>query len=182
MRAAWMAAMDPSDHWGVQYAVSRRGIPASISFRYWIDRSLAFLKVRGAGTVRIVDEQESAALNLAYRGKSAPTNVLSFVFEPPIGWSGDYLGDLVICAPVVQREALEQRKSPRAHWAHLTVHGVLHLLGYDHLDPRDAQEMESREIQILQMMGFADPYQDSEDALAGSRSTLAELQENHVFQ
>ena len=108
-----------------------------------------------------MDEAESADFNQRYRDKMGPTNVLSFPFEPPLGGQGRrYLGDLVICAPLVAREAAEQGKSPEAHWAHLVVHGVLHLLGYDHLDEAEAQAMEALETAILGDLGYPPPYED----------------------
>lgn len=116
-------------------------------------------------TIRVVDEQESRALNLRFRGQDKPTNVLSFPFDPPPGLVEadpvfDLLGDLVICASLVQREALEQGKEELAHWAHLVVHGVLHLLDYDHLNEDDAAEMEGLETAILQGLGFPPPYEE----------------------
>ena len=109
-------------------------------------------------TVRIVDEAESHELNLTYRGKDRPTNVLSFPFECPDEVELPLLGDLVICRQVVEREAVEQEKSLMAHWAHMVVHGSLHLLGYDHIEDDEAEEMESLETQIMQGLGFDDPY------------------------
>ena len=109
-------------------------------------------------TVRIVDEAESHELNLTYRGKDRPTNVLSFPFECPDEVELPLLGDLVICRQVVEREAAEQGKPLMAHWAHMVVHGSLHLLGYDHIEDDEAEEMESLETQIMQGLGFDDPY------------------------
>ena len=109
-------------------------------------------------TVRIVDEAESHELNLTYRGKDRPTNVLSFPFECPDEVELPLLGDLVICRQVVEREAAEQEKALIAHWAHMVVHGSLHLLGYDHIEDDEAEEMESLETQIMQGLGFDDPY------------------------
>ncbi len=109
-------------------------------------------------TVRVVDETESAELNGRYRAKQRPTNVLSFPFEAPEGIDIPLLGDLVICAPVVVREAAEQGKTPEAHWAHMVVHGCLHLIGYDHIEPADAEVMESLERRILAGLGYSDPY------------------------
>ena len=109
-------------------------------------------------TVRIVDEAESHELNLTYRGKDRPTNVLSFPFECPEEVELPLLGDLVICRQVVEREAAEQDKPLMAHWAHMVVHGSLHLLGYDHIEDDEAEEMESLETQIMQGLGFDDPY------------------------
>ena len=168
--------------WGVQYAVPRRGVPAAVSFHRWIAAALAGVARGGGGTVRIVDEAESAALNEAYRGKQGPTNVLSFAFDPPPGLTDDYLGDLVICAPVVLREAQEQGKSPRAHFAHLSVHGILHLAGYDHLDDADTMEMESREVAILAILGFSDPYGDREEDEARAPPLSINSRNTHVRQ
>ena len=109
-------------------------------------------------TVRIVDEAESQALNRTYRAKDRPTNVLSFPFECPTEVSLPLLGDLVICRQVVEYEAAEQEKPLMAHWAHMVVHGSLHLLGYDHIDDTEAEEMESLETKIMQGLGFVDPY------------------------
>ena len=109
-------------------------------------------------TVRIVDEAESHELNLTYRGKDRPTNVLSFPFECPDEVELPLLGDLVICRQVVERETVEQEKPLMAHWAHMVVHGSLHLLGYDHIEDDEAEEMESLETQIMQGLGFDDPY------------------------
>ena len=109
-------------------------------------------------TVRIVDEAESHELNLTYRGKDRPTNVLSFPFECPDEVELPLLGDLVICRQVGEREAAEQEKPLMAHWAHMVVHGSLHLLGYDHIEDNEAEEMESLETQIMQGLGFDDPY------------------------
>ena len=109
-------------------------------------------------TVRIVDEAESHELNLTYRGKDRPTNVLSFPFECPDQVELPLLGDLVICRQVVEREAAEQEKPLMSHWAHMVVHGSLHLLGYDHIEDDEAEEMESLEAQIMQGLGFDDPY------------------------
>lgn len=109
-------------------------------------------------TVRIVDEAESHELNLTYRGKDRPTNVLSFPFECPDEVELPLLGDLVICRQVVEREASEQEKPLMVHWAHMVVHGSLHLLGYDHIEDDEAEEMESLETQIMQGLGFDDPY------------------------
>ncbi len=109
-------------------------------------------------TIRIVDEEESQQLNHQYRGKDRPTNVLSFPFESPPGIDLPLLGDLVICVQVVEKEAIEQHKTLTAHWAHMVIHGMLHLQGYDHILDQDAEVMENLEKGLMQKLGFEDPY------------------------
>lgn len=142
----------------VQYAFSEPGMPEVGDFETWVRAAMAGRRDTAELTVRVVDEAEITSLNQQYRHKQGPTNVLSFPFEAPPGVDADLLGDIVICAPVVQREALTQGKDARAHWAHLTVHGVLHLLGYDHVEMAHAEAMESLEKQVLGELGFGDPY------------------------
>ena len=142
----------------VSYALPRRGLPAAVSFRRWVGAALSGRVKRADLALRVVGEREGRALNRHYRGKDYATNVLSFPAELPEGVSLPLLGDIVICAPVVAREAHEQGKTPLAHYAHLTVHGVLHLLGCDHQNPREAEAMELLERQILDSLGFDDPY------------------------
>ncbi|NII71605.1 putative rRNA maturation factor [Dyella sp. SG562] len=144
----------------VGYAAPRAGVPASASFRRWVEAALRGAKRRKATelSIRIVDAKEGRALNRDYRGKDYATNVLSFPAELPPGVALPLIGDLAICAPVVAREAAEQGKAPRDHWAHMTVHGVLHLLGYDHLEDAEAEAMEALETRILAGLGIADPY------------------------
>ena len=108
--------------------------------------------------IRITDKAESQALNHQYRGKDRPTNVLSFPFEAPPGMPNTHLGDLVICAPVVAEEANVQHKTAEAHWAHMVIHGVLHLRGYDHQDGAEAAEMEALESEMMQTLGYPRPY------------------------
>lgn len=108
--------------------------------------------------IRIVGIPESSDLNLQYRNKTGPTNILSFPFEVPPGIPSDHLGDLVICAPLVTNEAIEQNKVLLHHWIHLIVHGVLHLQGFDHIDPDEAQEMELLEIKLLARLEIPNPY------------------------
>ena len=110
-------------------------------------------------TLRVVDSLESQSLNHHYRGKDKPTNVLSFPFTNPAPIPLPLLGDLVICQAVVIQEAEEQGKSVQAHWAHMVVHGLLHLLGYDHIEDADAEIMETLECKILAKLGYPDPYQ-----------------------
>lgn len=113
-------------------------------------------------TLRLVDAPESQALNHQYRGKDKPTNVLSFPFESPAGITVPLAGDLVICAPVVEQEAQEQNKTAEAHWAHMVIHGMLHLQGYDHMEDADADIMESLEIRLLAELGYNNPYETEE--------------------
>jgi len=141
----------------VQIATRRAGVPHARSFARWANVALARGSARRKSrdtelTIRVVGAAESRKLNRTWRRKDKPTNVLSFAAEAPV------LGDLAICAPVVAREAREQGKSPSAHWAHMVVHGVLHLLGYDHENDRDAQRMEAREANILAQLGMPNPY------------------------
>ena len=149
----------------VGYGVPRAGVPAAVSFRRWVAAALDG-RIREADlAIRIVGNKEGRALNHHYRGKDYATNVLSFPAEiaegvkMPKGVKMPLLGDLVICAPVVAREAKEQKKPLAAHYAHLTVHGALHLLGWDHEDEREAEAMEQLEREILAELGIADPYQ-----------------------
>lgn len=144
----------------VGYAATRKGVPTSASFRQWVEAALRGAKRRKATelSIRIVDAKEGRQLNRDYRGKDYATNVLSFPIELPPGVKLPLIGDLVICAPVVAREAAEQDKLARHHWAHMTVHGVLHLLGYDHIDDAEAEEMEALETRILAGLGIDDPY------------------------
>lgn len=111
-------------------------------------------------TIRFVDEQESADLNEQYRHKKGSTNILSFPFETPAEVELNLLGDLIICAEVVREEAAQQKKEELAHWAHMVVHGTLHLLGYDHLTDEQANIMETKEIKILSLLGYSDPYRE----------------------
>lgn len=140
----------------VQRRVAPVGLPAASTLRAWALAALG----PGAGdlSIRIVDEAEGQALNLRYRGKDKSTNVLSFAYDGDL-LDVPQLGDLVICAPVVVREAAEQGKDARAHWAHMVVHGCLHLLGYDHQSEPEAEAMEQLEREILGKLGFPDPYQ-----------------------
>ena len=132
--------------------------PSTSDFQHWAE--LALVDDRTAQvSIRIVNEDESQSLNRNYRGKDRPTNVLSFPMDVPEELNIPMLGDLVICAPVVEREAREQHKSPTEHWAHMVIHGMLHLQGYDHVSDEQALEMESLEIKLLHQLGFANPYE-----------------------
>jgi len=141
----------------VQYAVPRTGLPAATRFHSW---ARAALERSADVTLRIVDEDEGRALNRQYRGKDKATNVLTFAYADTDPLSGD----IALCAPVVAREAREQSIALDAHFAHLTVHGVLHLQGYDHEDSRDAAAMETRESRIVTALGYADPYPERGEA------------------
>ncbi|WP_406732786.1 rRNA maturation RNase YbeY [Vibrio scophthalmi] len=143
----------------LQLAVEdEQGLPCFEDIHLWLSKAISLFQPDAEVTVRIVDEQESHQLNLEYRGKDKPTNVLSFPFEVPEGMEMNLLGDLIICRQVVEQEAVEQDKPALAHWAHMVVHGSLHLLGYDHIEDDEAEEMESLETEIMQTMGYQDPY------------------------
>ena len=135
-------------------------IPSADSLAQWANAVLSAEDLHEQEvTIRFTDETESQQLNRDYRQKDKPTNVLSFPFEAPPGVEMNLLGDLIICAPVISREANEQEKAVEHHYAHMTIHGILHLLGYDHITDEDAQVMESKEIAILASMGIEDPYE-----------------------
>jgi probable rRNA maturation factor len=145
---------------GISYGLPRKGLPAPASLRRWVAAALQGRIRRADLAVRLVDEAEGRALNAHYRGKDYATNVLSFPAELPEGVTLPLLGDIVLCAPVVAREAAEQGKPLAAHYAHLVVHGCLHLLGFDHENDRDARLMEGTEREILAALGIADPYRE----------------------
>ncbi len=134
------------------------GLPSEALFQRWLDQVLPKFQAESEVTIRLVDEAESHDLNLTYRGKDKPTNVLSFPFEAPPEIELPLLGDLIICRQVVEQEAIEQQKSAEEHWAHMVIHGCLHLLGYDHIEDDEAEEMETLETEILAELGYADPY------------------------
>lgn len=134
------------------------GLPTEDDFQRWVDAVLPKFREESELTIRLVDSDESQMLNATYRGKNKPTNVLSFPFEVPQGIELPLLGDLIICKQVVEQEAPEQNVAVLAHWAHMVVHGCLHLLGYDHIDDDDAEEMESLETEIMIELGYSDPY------------------------
>jgi len=147
----------------LQIVTESGDLPEQQHFQIWLDAALAEIELDGADTevvIRLVDDAESGQLNQQYRHKAGPTNILSFPFEAPPGLELDLLGDLVICAPLLAREAQQQNKPLLHHWAHITVHGVLHLLGYDHINEQDAEEMEALEIDILHKLNIANPYHE----------------------
>jgi probable rRNA maturation factor len=146
----------------VQRVAKSESIPDDSNFQLWVAAALARNPGQFALTIRIVDEPEARRFNLDYRNRDYATNVLSFPAELPEGLPAQFrhsqLGDLLICAPVVAREAGEQHRPESDHWAHLTIHGVLHLLGYDHVQADEAEIMESLETEILEKLGVPDPY------------------------
>ncbi|MDT3336329.1 rRNA maturation RNase YbeY [Shewanella sp. SP1S1-7] len=144
----------------IQHATTCDGLPTDEQFALWVTTAIGNSMDEAELTIRIVDSRESQMLNSTYRGKDKPTNVLSFPFEAPPEIELPLLGDLVICAAVVENEAREQQKPLEAHWAHMVVHGCLHLLGYDHIDDEEAEEMESLETQLIESLGFTDPYKE----------------------
>jgi probable rRNA maturation factor len=140
-------------------------IPSKKQFQQWLNLVATAENIAGEITLRIVDQDEMQQLNKTFRHKDKPTNVLSFPYEPfpgelfPGEAEQNTIGDLVICAPVVSAEAQEQSKNELAHWAHLTLHGCLHLLGYVHEIAAEAEIMEAKEIAFLQQLGYANPYE-----------------------
>ena len=135
-------------------------LPELSELEMWATAAVGQQRAEAEISLLIVDEAEGAELNRQWRNKNGPTNVLSFPSDLPAELGLPLLGDLIICAPVVAREALEQKKSLNSHWAHMMVHGTLHLLGFDHIDDDQAEEMESLEADILARIGYPDPYQD----------------------
>lgn len=155
-------------HLDLQQASASSRVPEAAAFTRWAKAALRGRRVRADLSLRVIDEAESAALNQRFRGKTGPTNVLSFPFSPLPGLPAlEILGDLALCAPVVEREAAEQGKRLEAHWAHMVVHGTLHLLGHDHGDARQAAEMEAIEADILATLGFPHPYESGFSDPAG---------------
>jgi probable rRNA maturation factor len=144
----------------LQIACEFDDLPSEEQFFLWANTALKNLKPDAEMTIRISDVQESQQLNFEYRGKDKPTNVLSFEFEAPPGIDLPLIGDLVISPEIVKKESIEQEKTFHNHFAHMVVHGCLHLLGFDHIDNDEANEMESLEKQILAGLGIDDPYRD----------------------
>jgi probable rRNA maturation factor len=145
----------------LQIAVDNPRLPTQAEFDTWVRTAMGQTMTEVELTIRIVEVAESQQLNLTYRGKDKPTNVLSFPFEAPPEVELPLLGDLVICAQVVEQEAIEQNKPLNAHWAHMVIHGCLHLLGYDHIIDEEADEMESLETQLVEGLGFTNPYKEA---------------------
>jgi probable rRNA maturation factor len=165
--APFLAKRAPVIELGLSYAVSRIGIPAKSSLQAWLQAAFAAAKrlnfAAGVGmSLRFVDLDEGRALNLQYRKRDYATNVLSFPAELPVGsakaFKQDWLGDLIVCAPVIASEARAQHKAARDHYAHMCVHGMLHLLGMDHIQAGEAKRMEHLEVKILAHFCIANPY------------------------
>jgi len=144
---------------------SAEGLPTEAQFHRWLTAAVSPFQPVSEVTIRLVDEAESHELNHTWRGKDKPTNVLSFPFEAPPGIEDfPLLGDLIICRQVVEQEAVEQHKALEAHWAHMVIHGSLHLLGYDHIVDEEAEEMEALETEIMLALGYTDPYISEKEA------------------
>lgn len=142
----------------IQSLASNTFIPSRYFLQRWVNKALVKQVGSNEVNIRLVSKKESAELNSTYRHKKGPTNILSFPFEPPPGVSSAFLGDLVICAALVNQQAKQQTKTRLAHWAHLVIHGCLHLVGYDHIHDKDAIKMETLEIQLLEDLGYENPY------------------------
>jgi probable rRNA maturation factor len=146
----------------LQRASTAAELPTATDFEHWVKAALRNRTAPAELTIRIVDTAEGQQLNETWRHKTGPTNVLSFPFDNPPGLTLPLLGDIVICAPVVVAEAAAQGKPLTAHWAHLVIHGVLHLLGMDHQTEAEADAMERLEIEILHTLGYPNPYATTE--------------------
>lgn len=151
------------NHIDIQKMIDSSDLPSDESFQKWVDAVLANYPRKTELVIRIVDKTEIAQLNESYRHKQGPTNILSFPADIPENIPLDLLGDLVICAPIVAEEASLQGKPLVHHWAHMVVHGVLHLLGYDHINAEQAEEMETKEIKILSQFNISNPYEEAND-------------------
>lgn len=142
----------------LQTIASNTFIPSRYFLQRWVNKALSKQVTSNQVNIRLVSKKESAELNSRFRHKKGPTNILSFPFEPPPGISSAFLGDLVVCAALVNQQAKQQAKTRLAHWAHLIIHGCLHLIGYDHIHNKDANKMETLEIRLLKELGYENPY------------------------
>lgn len=144
----------------IQYAADKKLAPAKPLLTQWASQALENRSETTEVNIRIVDIEEMSALNSKYRSKTGPTNVLSFPADIPAAIADEFsmLGDIVICAEVVNREAAEQNKPVQSHWAHMVIHGIFHLLGYDHVKEDEAETMERLEIKVMRELGFENPY------------------------
>lgn len=147
----------------VQMETESDDVPESGLLQTWVDAALNEYPADSEVVIRIVDKHEISQLNESYRAKSGPTNILSFPFDAPDYIETDLLGDMIVCAPVLAEEALAQHKRLQDHWAHIIVHGVLHLLGYDHTEENEAQAMEAKEIEILAQLNIDNPYNEANE-------------------
>jgi len=156
-----MNLISPEFNIGVSYTVPRSGRPSALSLRKWAIAALRHHHGPASLGIHLVDADRIHWLNRQYRSKDYATNVLSFPVDiPELTLPDPYLGDVLLCAPVIEEEARKQNKTAKAHYAHLTIHGVLHLLGWDHEEEAQAQAMEQQEREILAGLGYADPYAD----------------------
>ena len=146
----------------IQHASEPEGSPSTREIQDWVRAATDTRRQYAEVSIRIVDEAEISELNRRYRHKDGPTNVLSFATDFADSPETPLLGDIVICAPVVAREAAQQQKTPLAHWAHMVIHGTLHLLGFDHTNEQDAEQMEALETEIMTKLQFPPPYQSDE--------------------
>lgn len=146
----------------IQIESQSKKIPLEKQFKSWVDAVLKNDEQDSEIVIRIVDEDEMIQFNDQYRDKNGTTNILSFPFEVPDGFESPLLGDLLVCAPVVEVESRQQNKKLEHHWAHLIIHGILHLLGYNHIDDVEAEEMEALEINILSTIEIDNPYQEKQ--------------------
>ncbi len=147
----------------IQQETTTDAVPDSGQLQTWVDAALKEYPDDTELVIRIVDKLEISQLNEHYRAKPGPTNILSFPFDAPDYIESNLLGDLVVCAPVLAEEALEQHKALDHHWAHIIVHGVLHLLGYDHVEDNEAELMEAKEIEILAQLNIDNPYNEANE-------------------
>ena len=151
------------NHLDIQIESQATQLPNRQQFQTWADLVLDNPSVYSSLVIRIIDESEMTEFNQKYRHKQGSTNILSFPFDPPSEIANDYLGDLLVCAPVVEREALAQHKKLEHHWAHIIIHGLLHLLGYDHIDDQEAKKMEQLEINLLKKITIKNPYEEQDN-------------------
>ena len=147
----------------VQRVIETGYIPGDAELQMWFEKALADYSKDAEVLIRVVGKQEISALNEQYRHKQGPTNILSFPFEAPeVNAEISLLGDLVVCAPILEKEAQTQQKTLKDHWVHIVIHGILHLIGYDHINENEAIEMEAKEIYILQQLDIDNPYQEKD--------------------
>lgn len=158
--------MDPDEPCvDIQRSEKIGSVPSDDEITCWVKLVLRHQRCSASVSVRLVDEVEITSLNTQYRERNEPTNVLSFPCDLSDESGMRILGDIVVCEPVVTREALEQGKNPSDHWAHIIIHGLLHLLGFDHIENQQAEEMEGLEVSLLREMDVCDPYQNQFDKM-----------------